>query len=77
MVSNTKGSITNTNEAACAVGYSSVPIKVGYSTAPFSDVIVSLNAKALTNVSASADYHLNNPSYGLTANTGESSVTLT
>jgi len=76
MVSNTKGSITNTNEAACAVGYSSVPIKVGYSTAPFSDVIVSLNAKALGNVSL-GDVHTNNPSYGLTANTGESSVTLT
>jgi len=50
---------------------------VGYTAAPFSDVIVSLNAKALVNASLSADLTSNNPSYGLTANTGATSVTLT
>jgi len=44
MVGNTKGTVTNSAEAACTLGYSSIPIKVGYSTAPFSDIIVSLNA---------------------------------
>lgn len=67
MVSNTKGQVTNTNEAACTLGYSSVPIKVGYTTAPFSDVIVTLNNKDLVNSTYTADNVTNNPSFGLTA----------
>lgn len=77
MVGNTKGTVTNSAEAACTLGYSSIPIRVGYSTAPFSDIIVSLNAKDLGNASLSADLTSNNPSWGLTANTGATSVTLT
>lgn len=78
MVTNTKGVISNSASAACTLGYSSVPIKVGYgNTAPFADVIVSLNAKALVNTSLSADLASNNPSYGLTPNTDATSVTLT
>jgi hypothetical protein len=77
MVENNKGEIKNVNEAACTLGYSSVPIKVSYSTAPFKDVIVSLNAKALAYPALSADNHTNNPSFGMTANTGAGSVTLT
>jgi hypothetical protein len=78
MVSNTKGVISNTGSAACTLGYSSVPIKVGYgTTAPFADVIVSLNSKAKLNASITTDLASNNPSYGMTANTGETSVTLT
>lgn len=77
MVGSTKGQVTNTAEADCTLGYSSVPIKVGYTAAPFSDIIVSLNAKDLGNASLSADLTSNNPSWGLTANTGATSVTLT
>lgn len=71
MVTNTKGVISNSASAACTLGYSSVPIKVGYgSTAPFADVIVSLNAKAKINATITADTAANNPSYGMSANTG-------
>lgn len=45
--------------------------------APFADVIVSLNPKAKINATITTDLASNNPSYGMTANTGATSVTLT
>lgn len=67
----------NTNEAACTLGYSSIPIKVSASVSPFADVIVTLNTKALVLSTVTADNVTNNPSYGLTPNPDASSVTLT
>jgi len=77
MVGNTKGRVTNSAEAACTLGYSSIPILVGYTVAPFSDIEVSLTAITPYVDVALGDVKDNNPSFGLTANPGADSVTLT
>lgn len=76
-VGNTKGTVSNAATADCTLGYSSVPILIGYNTAPFSDIVVSLNTKALANTSESDNLTSNNPSWGMTPNEGATSVTLT
>jgi hypothetical protein len=73
LVANVKGTINTASSVECSIDGMSIPIEVTYNTAPYKDVIVSLEKMWYDQ----ADNTTTDPSSGLTPSTTEGSVTLT